>query len=123
MASPLAGSLAKTVGKALAGVFLPATLYRSASPLADELPYDEPSNPAAPSEFKCRAIHESYSDFYTKQNLINASDRKVLILANSLSVKPQNGDRVKVDGEDLTLTIVSVKTDPAKAVWECQAST
>jgi hypothetical protein len=117
MPSPLAGSIARTIGSAMSGLFLAATLTRDV-PAA---PGSDPWDPEAPTvaTYSCKAINNSYSDYFQKGGLVEANDRKVLILAASLSVTPAQGDRVTIDG--LTLTIINLKTDPAKAVWECQA--
>lgn len=119
MASPLAGGLAKTIGKAMAGLFLPATLARDTA--APASPASDPWNPGGPTTatYPCRAIHEEYAERYRLEGLMQAGDRKVLILAASLTVEPKPGDRVTIRGE--TFTIAAVATDPAKACWECRA--
>lgn len=100
-------------------VFLDAALYRDDAGVGGS-DFD-PAPPGTPQQFACKAIHDSYSDYFQKGGLVEANDRKVLILATSLSIAPVQGDRITIDG--LTLTIVNVKTDPAKAVWECQVRT
>jgi len=47
------------------------------------------------------------------------TDRKVLILADTLDVKPERTDSVRIDGE--TYRVREVSTDPAKAAWVLQA--
>lgn len=115
MTSPLAGSLAKTVGSAFKTLFLEAVLTR-------DIPQDSPDPadplPPVPTPFDCKAIVEKYSDYYRTNGLVDAKDRKVLILAASLEVTPEPGDRITI--QNITFTIQNVSTDPATAVWECQ---
>lgn len=115
MVSPLSGSLARTVGAAMAGLFLPATLTRATPGVGGDA-FDPPAPTAA--SYPCRAIVEAYSDYFRKGGLVDAKDRKVLILANSLGVRPAADDKVTISG--VTFAIIEVKTDPAEAVWECQ---
>lgn len=113
MTSPLSGSLARSVGKAFNTLFLPAVLVRDVPQVGGD-----PADPLPPlaAEFKCRALVESYSQYYRANNLVGASDRKVLILATSVSVRPAPGDRVTISG--ITFVLGNVSTDPAEAVWE-----
>ena len=115
MASPLAGSLARTIGTAMKGLFLDASLTRETQTSGSD-----PFDPPAPivTGYPCKAIVQSYSDYYRANNLVQQSDRKVLILHNSLGVRPQEGDRVTISG--ITFTLQNVSIDPAEAVWECQ---
>lgn len=114
MTSPLSGSIAKTVGSAFKGIFLDAVLTRDGAPTG---PAYDPT-PGAPVTYPCKAIVETYSAFYRAQGLVEASDRKVLVLAASLGVKPLPGDRITVQG--ITFTAQAVSTDPAGAVWTVQ---
>lgn len=124
MASPLSGSLAKTVGKAFKGLFLDATLTR-------ETPGTGPAYDPGPSttvEYVCKAIHDQWSSFDIANSLVEASERKILILATSLAVEPASGDKITIRGETFTISgsasgKPAVATDPAKAVFVMRAST
>lgn len=115
MASPLAGSLATSVFKAMRGLFLDATLTRDV-----EGTITDPADPPAPTPtpYDCKAIVETYAERFRLDGTVHENDRKVLILANSLSVTPKAGDRVSI--RSITFTIQEVMTDPAIAVWECR---
>lgn len=119
MVSPLDGALARQVGSAFRSLFLDATLTRDVVP--DSPTYD-PFDPPAPvaTEYACKAIVEAYADKFRLEGLVQANERKVLILATSLSVRPRPQDRVTIRG--ITFTITDVKTDPAEAVWECKGA-
>jgi hypothetical protein len=115
MTSLLEGGLAKTIGSAFKTLFLDAVLTR-------ETPGEggDPFDPPAPvvTTYGCKAIVEGYSDYFKKNGLVDAKDRKVLVLAASLDVTPEPGDRVTV--QNVTFSVVTVATDPATAVWEIQ---
>lgn len=112
MASPLSGSLAKTVGKAFNSLFLEAEISRDVPVISPD-----PADPLPPqtATYGCKAIVEGYSDYYKTNGLVDAKDRKVLILATSLGVRPKPGDRVTIS--NITFTLQDVSTDPAEAVW------
>jgi len=104
MKSPLAGSLARTIGKAMAGLFLPATLTRGAT------------------TYPCRAIFDQWGKDSGSGGALTNPDVKALVLANSLAVELASGDLVALQGS--TFVVVSnidtkpaVSTDPARAVW------
>ena len=104
MTSPLAGSLARTIGKALASTFLPAVLTR------------------AGTAYPCRAILDQWGKESGPGGALTNPDVRALVLANSLAVEPESGDVVALQG--YTFVVVSnqdtkpaVSTDPARAVW------
>lgn len=115
MTSPLSGSLAKTVGSAFKTLFLDASLARDVPVISPD-----PADPLPPQEatYPCKGIVEGYSDYYKTNGLVDAKDRKVLILATSLGIRPEPGDRVTIRG--ITFTLQDVSTDPAEAVWTCR---
>lgn len=115
MTSPLTGSLARTIGNAMAGLFLDAVLTRDAPGVGGD-PFDPPA-PVA-TDYRCKAIVEAYREQFRLDGLVEQNDRKVLILANSLSIRPAAGDRVTISG--ITFTVIEVSTDPAEAVWTCR---
>lgn len=121
----LTGGIAATIGKAMAFLFRDATLERDtisitsppASPDVDVA--DWAPSVTTTTSFSCKAIFEDYSDYFRATNMVEANDRKILVLATSLSTVPVPGDRIILDG--LTYDVCNpVKTDPAKAVWVIQ---
>lgn len=127
MTSPLAGSLAKTIGKAMSGLFLDAVLTRAVHAAPDPL---EPWTPgtSTDTDYPCKAIHEEWSAYHRQGGLVLSSDRRVLVLASTVAVEPAPGDRITIRGE--TFTIVeqgsgqpAVSTDPAKATWVLRCRT
>lgn len=59
---------------------------------------------------------EKYSDYYRANGLVDAKDRKVLILASSVTTKPQPNDRVTIQN----VTFVIQNVSPDHGCWECQ---
>lgn len=130
MASPLLG-LSKTIGKAMKGVFLDATLTRML-PGSTQPPYTAyDPGPPTPRDYPCKAIAEVYGTFTRGQGLVAATDMKVDILVYSLSVQPAPLDRIVIPSIGFSGQIVpgdtpgtpSVSTDPAKAIWSCRTAT
>lgn len=119
MASPLEGSLAISIGKAFNKLFLDAVLSRD---VAVDSPAPEPGEPAnvVPVQYPCKAIVEEFSDYYKLQNLVQANERKILVLADSLNTEPRQNDKITIRNK--TYTVVSISTDPAKATWELRAT-
>ena len=110
MTSFLAGSLAKTIGKALASTFLPATLTRGSS------------------VYSCSAIFENYGQFPGAGGALSTPDAKILVLASTLAVSPVDGDVISIPtapfASGLSFVVFSLKDsvdavsiDPAGAVW------
>jgi hypothetical protein len=119
MASVL-DTLAATIKTALSSTFAAATLTRHV-----EGTIVDPADPPAPSEaeYVCRALIEDYSIRMKAEGLVQSEDRQVLILAGSLSVTPIVNDTVTIgDGPHSgeTFTLMSIGTDPARAVWMCR---
>jgi hypothetical protein len=126
MTSPLAGSLARTIGAAFNTLFLDATLTRSTS---GDGPNAWTPGTVTATDYACKAIHEAWSTGLLAQGLVEADDVKVLILASSLSIEPAPGDVITIRGEQFTIVPAgggkamkpAVSTDPAKAAWEIRA--
>lgn len=98
-------------------VFYDAELVREVEGAPDpDRPWEPPEKTEA--RYRCKAIVEKYSDYYRKNELVGEKDRKVLVLAESLSTKPEPGDRIVV--QNIGFVVINVATDPATAIWEIQ---
>lgn len=118
----LRGGLKATIGMALTGLFRDATLERdgtSTSNSPDVDAADWAPIVTGTTQYTCKAIYESYSNYSHANNLVDINDRKVLVLASTLSTTPIPGDRVIIDS--LTFDVEQVDTDPANAVWQLKA--
>lgn len=126
MTSPLLGSLAATIGSAMSSLFLDATLTRFVPN-----PGPDPADPLPPTAvtYSCKAIEEEYSSGVRGQGLVAATDINVLILASTLAVEPVSGDQLTIRARTVTIVpasaagIKAVRSDPAKATWQCRCST
>ena len=118
MISPLSGSIAKTIHKAMRKIFLDAILTRDVP--AMNSPDIDPFDPPAPNsvDYSCKAIGESFAETFMVHGVVKNQDRRILILANSLSVTPTVDDRITYGG--ITYVIIAVEVDAANAVWVCQ---
>jgi hypothetical protein len=75
--------------------------------------------PPVPTDYPCKAYVEKYSAYYRANSLVEASDRKVIVLAKSLTIEPVNGARITVNG--ITFTIISYDDGGSnRSVWEIQ---
>jgi hypothetical protein len=80
-------------------------------------PVDPP--PPVPTPYPCKAYVEKYSAYYRASSLVEASDRKVIVLASSLAVVPVNGARLMVN--NITFSIISHNDGGSNgSVWEIQ---
>lgn len=102
----------------MSGIFLDATLTRVT--IASPSP-DAPFDPVATTTttYTCKAIHEEFSLRDRADGTIEQRDRKVIILAGSLSVTPITDDSITIRGE--RFKIMDVTSDPALATWTCRA--
>lgn len=122
MTSPLLGSLAKTMAKALGPVFLNA-VYEIDTPGTG--PSYDPGEPMTASH-PCKAIEDEWDAYYRRGGLISGDDRKILILAKTLAVEPQEGGRITIRGKVFTVYSdgqgqPAVASDPALATWVVRA--
>src|SRR5690554_3914972 len=117
--SVLQGSLARTIGSAMRGLFYECSVIVTTPGEFDpENPHIEPQPTIA--TYPCRGMVDTFSDYQIANGLVEAGDRKVLILQTSLAIEPAVGMEVSIRGEKFT--ILGVNTDPAVAVWELRCN-
>lgn len=115
----LDGGIAATVYAAMKDLFLDFTLIKDTKVADPNIPW-EPVD-SADTEYSCKAVVLEYSERELETENVQQGDRKILILANSISVQPAIGDRIKGASDSRQYEIVSpIKTDPARATYECQ---
>lgn len=115
------------IGDALNDLFRSATIERdtlstTAPPASPDLDVqDWAPEVTSTTTYTCKAIYENYSKYMLANNLVQANDRKIMILATSLVTTPEIGDRIILDS--LTFVIPpggKIDIDPAGAVWNVQ---
>ena len=120
----------------LFGVDIPGILHQSLSPgllvgtlYVENTATRDPDDPTAgpvhssPTEHTFKGTIDAYTDKEIDGNLIQKEDRRVLIIAKSLTptVVPLPGMKVTVTGTPGLWRIERVKSDPATATYTCQA--
>lgn len=100
-------------------LFFDATLTRYAHATTSASPARDRWDPANPTEtpYECSALFEDYEDAFRLDGSVKEGERKCLILARSLSIDPQPGDKIAITGYG-EATAIRVSTDPARACWE-----
>jgi hypothetical protein len=117
MTSPLQGSLAAKIGAAFASTFYAAAVNVTTNAASDPETSWIPGASTTVAH-SCLGMVDEFSAYYLANGLVQANDRRVLILATSLDVTPTEAMTVTIRGA--TYQIVKVVTDPALAVWELQ---
>jgi len=119
--SILDGELAELIYDALEGADVPygLTLIRSV-PGSTAPPYSAHNPGSATTQtFGCRGFIDDYRADQRDGTIIQVNDRKVIVLAPSLSVTPAPQDKITARGTQYV--VVSVRADPAMATWTIQA--
>ena len=118
--SILEGELAETISSALmdAGIPYGVTLTRAGETVPGPNPWDPPVV-TPPQVFEAKGFVETYSDMLVSAGVVQALDRKIVVLAPTLNTTPELTDTVTVRGQ--SFTIVNISFDPALATIELQA--
>lgn len=109
-------TLPATINSAFKSLFYDAVL-------TVDVPQDSPDPadplPPVPTPYACKAYVTKYSAYYRANSLIDASDRKVTVLAKSLAIEPVKNARITVGG--ITFTIIDYDDGGSnKSIWEIQ---
>ena len=114
MASSPIATMASQVNKAFTDVFFPAILRRDT-----EVVGSGDSIEFVTATHSCKALVETYSMSLRADGLVAENERKIMILAGSISVMPKVGDVITVNGGQ-EFMVLEVSTDPATAIWTCR---
>lgn len=122
MAGLLEGQIADLIYKGFKNKLLTGTLRRRAASAAVGL--DEYGDPISspPTDWTCQGFTDEYSEFLRGSLGIPDTDLKVSIFAKSLpsGVRPLKDDLVRF--QSVWYLLRTVGTDPATALWVCQAT-
>lgn len=102
-----------------AGGLLPATLHSVTQGTRANGAIASGTNPTE-TAYPCKGIVSDYAVGQINGFLIQAGDRKVLLVGKSIAggtVEPKPSDRVTIEGR--TYSVVGVTRDPAAATYEC----
>lgn len=118
MESILDGDLAGEIADALdsAGIPFAVTVIR-------DVPVEggDPADPQPPVEtpFACSGWIDDWDADYLASGLVERTDVKIIVIANSIAIVPAAGDRVTARGK--TYSVLNVSADPALATYTLQA--
>ena len=81
--------------------------------------------PGAITDYPCKGLITSFSNYSMASGLVAQKDRKILILAATCAVPPIEGDDFIINGNTYRLTSQggsgpAVKRDPSASVWTCR---
>jgi len=108
-------SLPGIISSALSDMFRDATLTRVGPGASDGRGgYTETTTTDA-----CKGLVTEYTAWQRQALGIPASERKILLLAATLTAAPKPGDRVTIQGK--AWSVVDVTSDPANATYECRS--
>lgn len=116
----LTGDLATSVYKAFKGKLLTGLIRQTT--VAESGGLDQYGDPidVASTDTVCEGFVENYADYFRAKAGIPEFDIQVNIFAKSIpGITPTKDDIVQMNGRWYQLR--SAKTDPATALWTCQA--
>lgn len=119
MASPLESQISKAIYAGFRGKLLEGTLRRSVNAVSGGL--DSLGDAAAfgLQDYRLEGFRDAYSAYTRAQAGIPATDSKLVIIARSVAVRPQQGDKIWIDGNWWQIR-GTPDTDPATATYTCQ---
>lgn len=119
MVGLLEGQLAKAIYNGFKGKLLKGTLYRT--PVALSVDDKGDPIPTTPTAYPIQGFDDMFSAFYRASFGIPDTDVKINIFAQSMpGVTPQKDDVVHFPARGW-FQLRIIRTDPAQALWECQA--
>lgn len=88
------------------------------------VPWDPGSQTTTVTDYPCVLVQTNYSDREIDGSLIKATDRRVYVSTDGLSITPTVSDKIVVGGVPLEIVRV-IPLEPAATVicWEIQART
>ena len=108
----IAGIVNDTVGSGL----LPATLHHVTQ---GERGSDVTAGRSQSiTDYQTTGVIGSYNERFVDGSNIRSGDRRITLMGEPLPVEPQPGDRVNI--EELTFTVVSVRQDASRATFVIQ---
>lgn len=115
--------IAKIVNKEIAPGLLDATLTKST--YGSRTSGDLTSGQSETSKsYPCKGIVSRYSDEEINGTTILKSDRKILLIGNSIdkgNVVPEPGDQIFIESSTYEIQEDGVNRDPAKATYSCHS--
>lgn len=118
MDSILDGDLADDIADALTSAGIPFAVA-----ITRDVPQDspDPADPLPPisTDYAGSGWVDDWDASYLASGLVERADVKIIIIATSIAIVPDTGDRVTVRGK--TYSVLNVSADPALATYTLQA--
>lgn len=124
MASPLESQISRAIYAGFRGKLFKGVLRRQENAVSGGLDTLGDALEASPVDYTLEGFREAYSRFTRASAGIPETDVRILILAQSVSVRPQKGDRIWLFKDPIPgwwQVRGPVESDPATATYECQS--
>jgi hypothetical protein len=108
-------SIPAAIGAAFATVFRDAVLAHISGRVAD----GRGGFTNATTTDACKALVTDYTSYQRGTLGIPTNERKILMLASTLTTPPAPGDAITIQGR--AWSVIEVASDPANATYECRA--
>lgn len=88
-----------------------------------EDPADSTKIISVETEHACKGFIDDFADEWVNGTTVKVTDRKIVILGDSLpaGIVPEPGDKITAEGKRFTIVKDGVRRDPAGATYECQS--
>lgn len=67
----------------------------------------------------CKGYVSTWTDKQLSQTLVQDGDRKIVLLADSLTVTPKPGDKITINSNDYIIREQGVMIDPSTSIYTC----
>lgn len=113
-------NIASVINKALGPLVFDQTLTKA---VKSEDPADSTKIITVETLHPCKGFIDAYEDKWVNGTTVQVTDRKIVILGDSLPVGviPEPGDKILAESTSFTIVKDGVKRDPAAATYECQS--
>lgn len=114
--------IAGLVNKHLSPIVKAATLVKKTSGTRDSADLAGGTKPSS-APFTARGFVANYRDGQIDGTLITKSDRKIVLIADSIASAqvPKPGDRITIEGATFVIKDDGVSRDPASATYVCRS--
>lgn len=116
----LNANIAKIIHKVISPIVFDQTLIKVSS---TRDPLDSTKRINTETSHACKGFVDNYKDGWANGTIIKISDRKIVIIGNSLTdgIVPEPNDKIIAEGTTWTIVKEGVVRDPAGATYECQS--
>jgi len=121
MLNILNANIAGVINSALGNLVFDQTLVKITS-VRD--PSDSTKRIKTQASYPCKGFVDSYTDKWVNGETIKITDRKIIILGDTLEsgIIPETGDQIIAENTTFTIVANGVTRDPAGATYECRSN-